>query len=263
MIRVVTGLPYYGGKALLGKWINQFLPWKWDQIYVEPYGGMSGVLHHREPVKIEIINDLNDRIINWWFAIRDHTDELIRLIKLTPISRTGFNWAKRNLDNPRISPVRRALAYQIVVHQSLINGDGHPTWVLSFLKNDNKGWYNPETRMLALAERMQKVQLENRDAFEILDRTRRFEQALIYVDPPYPSADSGGYRKHLRDVDVDELTFQLLNQKGLVAISGYGDEWDHLGWTDLQKQHVFCGTHTVNHHNARAGVRVEKLWVNW
>ena len=264
MSRVVTGLPYYGGKARLGKWINQFLPWEWDQVYVEPFGGMAGVLHNRDPVKVEIVNDLNDRVINWWLAVRDNYKELGRLVRYTPISRSAFNWVKSNLDNEKITPVRRALAYQITVHQSVISCDGHPTWALKFSASPSgKWWMEPLSRLEILAERMRLVQLENRDALEILDRTKKFSNSLVYCDPPYRTADSGGYRKGCREVDVDALTDILLQQKGHVAISGYGDEWDHLGWVCLRKEYTFRGTHTVSGSNAKVGRRVEKLWVNW
>ena len=262
-MRVATGLPYYGGKARLGKWINQFLPWKWDQIYVEPYGGMAGVLHNREPVKIEIINDLNDRVINWWRVVRDHTDELIHLVRNTPSSRSEFVNSINNLDNLKLDDVKRALYYQIVVHQSMIKGDGHPTWVLSFQQEYNKQWKDPQRRIELLADRMRLVQLESRDALEVLDRTKRFEKSVIYVDPPYISADRAAYRKSCRDIDVSSLTAILLRQRGKVAISGYNDEWDHLDWVCLEKQVTFSGTHTADHANAEASRRVEKLWVNW
>ena len=46
-------LPYYGGKRRYGKgeWIAAQLPWRRDSSYIEPCGGMAGVLLARPPVK--------------------------------------------------------------------------------------------------------------------------------------------------------------------------------------------------------------------
>lgn len=73
-------LNYYGGKARGGKadWINSLLPpadYK-RQCYVEPYGGMASVMLARAPVKIEILNDLNSRLVNWWQVVQSAPNDL-------------------------------------------------------------------------------------------------------------------------------------------------------------------------------------------
>ena len=52
---------------------------------------------------------------------------------------------------------------------------------------------------------------------------------MVYVDPPYDNTigTEGAYR---HGVDRDALLDVLRVQRGRVAISGYGDEWDALGW---------------------------------
>ena len=66
-------LTYYGGKRGYGKaeWIASFLPWHSDSCYVEPFAGMAGVLFARQPVKVEVLNDLNQRVVNWLRVVRD------------------------------------------------------------------------------------------------------------------------------------------------------------------------------------------------
>ena len=66
-------LSYYGGKRGYGKakWIASFLPQTPDSCYIEPFAGMAGALLARQPIKREVVNDLNRRIVNWWQAVRD------------------------------------------------------------------------------------------------------------------------------------------------------------------------------------------------
>ena len=261
----VTGMGFYGGKAKTGKWIASLLPWSWNSLYVEPFGGMAGVLCHREPVKKEIINDLNDRTVNWWRMVRDHPDELIHLLRYTPCSRSEFRWAVDNLDNEDIGNVRRALCYQIAICQSVVKSDARNTWSPAFSisagsKAQTSWWGNPEERVKRLAERMRFVQLECRDGLEILDTISEKGEAVVYIDPPYMTADTSAYR--YRSVDVDEITDLLLQQKGFVAISGYEGEWDHLDWFKSCKETSFHGTHSSKKTNAPPGKRTEVLWTN-
>ena len=76
MTTKLRSLPYYGGKALgKGKWIASLLPWEKKTLYVEPFCGMFNVLLQREPVQFEMINDVNDRVVNWARTVRDHPEE--------------------------------------------------------------------------------------------------------------------------------------------------------------------------------------------
>ena len=63
---------------------------------------MAGALLARQPIKREVVNDLNRRIVNWWQAVRDAPEELGRLIDAMPASRAEYEWAVRNMDNPEI-----------------------------------------------------------------------------------------------------------------------------------------------------------------
>ena len=80
LAETVRALPWYGGKARgRGQWIAGLLPWDYESLYCEPCCGMANVWAARSPVKVEILNDLNDRVINWWRVARDHADEFGQL----------------------------------------------------------------------------------------------------------------------------------------------------------------------------------------
>ena len=83
----LSALSYYGGKSGghgssgRGRWIASLLPGDTRTLYAEPYAGMLGILLQRAPAKLEIVNDLNRRIVNWWRVVRDHPDELARMMR--------------------------------------------------------------------------------------------------------------------------------------------------------------------------------------
>lgn len=238
---------YYGGKARLAKWVNSILPDWTDCTYVEPYAGMLSVLLGRDKARAEIANDLDERIVCWWDAVRCHTDELYEMIWATPYSRETFEEALAALDNN--NPVRRAWAVHTVLSQGM----------MASLHSKDNNWRrsmrSPMTRMAPesvfdLRDRLWQVQLENRPAIDILDSVRDIEDCIVYVDPPYRD------RKYGYGVNVEhDLREVLQSCKGEVAISGYGDEWDCLGWERFEKE--------VPLEIGGKGRRTEVLWVNF
>ena len=94
----------------------------------------------------------------------------------------------------------------------------------------------------------------------MLERTAKMADTMIYCDPPYVSRPKTTivYGKGKMPIDVDRISELLLAQKGKVAISGYDDEWDHLGW--------MCSEYSTEHFGVATGdrtPRLEKLWTNY
>ena len=88
MTEALRGLKWVGGKSAAsalgtGKWITSLLPY--DRTYAEPFAGMCGVLLQRFPSAEEIVNDLDERVVNWWRVVRDRPDEIQRLIMIDEI----------------------------------------------------------------------------------------------------------------------------------------------------------------------------------
>ena len=118
----------------------------------------------------------------------------------------------------------------------------------------------------ALADRIVGIQLETRPAEWFAEYYAGNENITWYLDPPYPSAapKSGLYTFNSLDVD---LWVELLKPiRGLVAISGYGDEWAALedeGW--MRHEHrTFSGVGArAGQYLAEQNKRVEVLWTNY
>ena len=107
--------------------------------------------------------------------------------------------------------------------------------------------------LLLLRDRMREVQIECRDACEVIERTGRHSDALIYCDPPYPSALSrtnAGY-----GAEMDEGDF-------VDAVSGYPGSYPGLaaaGWVCHERE----SRSYLGDARARTGPRTEVLWCNF
>ena len=255
------GLSYYGGKNPqrgIAHWITSMMPGPKDcSLYVEPFCGMLGVLLSRPEAFCEIINDQNDRVVNWWRVIRDHPDEFGRALDWTPQhSRSEYEISKGLLDDA--DPIKRAVAFTVIVTMGITHCDvrEHMQYAVRYKKR-YPPWCTDD--ILRLHRRIRRVQIENCDAVELLHRTAKQDHALIYCDPPYRTSDLRPYRFV---PDWDALAGALQAQTGKVAISGYGDEWDHLGWHSVQRK---SQVRTYNNSTQESTVResTEKLWMNY
>ena len=267
----ISGVVWQGGKSCLssagqGVWILRNLPWPQSPVYVEPFVGGGSVFLNRQRVALEVINDMDGRLTNFYKVCRDRGGELAELLDGTLVSEFEFKRACAMLESGwEGCEVERAWALGFVTatrffipgelsESSLImprsiDRDGKP-----LARGPVKMFRNWAARIDKIVERLQEVAIYERDALDLLRFYGKDEHADIYCDPPYYSCENNRYSSN--DVDVERLTELLLACKGRVAISGYNGEWDHLGWRrlDFERRQVSVGG------NNR---RVEQLWCNY
>lgn len=245
----LEGLSWPGGKTrAVGHWIADQLPA--GRCYVEPFAGMLGVLCKRARSSVEVINDLDGEVTNWWRVVRDHPDALADLLRFTPDSERLFD-DLMSADLGGWSDIALAWRFTVIVQSSFgrMQKSFGKRWDT---QTQNRVAYVAE-RLEALADRLRDVVIYEMCAVEFLERWSLSPTAVIYVDPPYRSA-SVGY--DVREPDWDRLTEALLACRGAVAISGYEGEWDVLGW----RQETFDSHTTIGQTNDT--VR-EYLWLNY
>ena len=259
MSRALTAMSYPGGKAgsssstNTGPWVCSKIPWNKKDTYVEAFAGMLGILLKRQACSVEIINDLDNRVINWWRVVRDEPEKLARKIALTPRSRLEFERMKSLVVDESASPLDRALAFTVLYNTGVT---GYYAIVTS-KEGSHYNWRNGlDERIVLLAERIRNVQVEHMDAVDLVERVSNNKDVVLYLDPPYKET-TVTKSVYQYDFDRDRMTSILNSFEGKVAISGYGDEWDHLKW----KRHSF-NTHTKAFRPG-ARTRTEVLWTNY
>jgi len=83
---------YYGSKWRLAPWIISYFPN--HTAYVEAFGGMGAVLMQKQPSPIEVFNDLDQRVINFFRVLREQQEQLITQLRLTPYTRLECDVAR-------------------------------------------------------------------------------------------------------------------------------------------------------------------------
>jgi len=223
-------MKYYGGKWRIASWIIEHFPA--HRIYVEPYAGAASVLLRKEPVSIEVLNDINQRIISVFRVLRDPEKSLRlqELLSFTPYSMVEHDVARKRADCP-VEDARRMIVLGHQSHGSTGPSGGKKTgWrrrpEVCRTANAATAWANIQEYLPWWCERLRRVYIECDDALAVIKRWDS-PDALIYVDPPYVNSTRSRDYKHrayavdMTDADHVRLAETIRNAKGMVIISGY------------------------------------------
>lgn len=102
-------ISYYGGKQSMIKDILPLVPQ--HDLYTEVFAGGAALLFAKDPVRVNVINDLNGELVNFYRAIVADFDALRMEIMRTIHSREQHDVAWFIYQHPDyFSPVKRAWA---------------------------------------------------------------------------------------------------------------------------------------------------------
>ena len=235
--------------------------------YCEPFAGSAAVLLNRPSSPVETYNDLDGEVVNFFRVLRDSGDELVRQIGLTPFSREEFYHACEPAD--AMSDIERARRFFVRARQvrtGLAQTASLGRW--ANCKNTSRAgmsgvisrWLGSVQQLPGIAERLLRVQIENRPALEVIDLYDS-PGTLFYCDPPYAHdtrGDSKAYGFEMTDGAHRKLAARLGRAKGKAAVSGYRCVlYDELfkGWKRHDAPAKLC--HSVKSE------RQECLWTNY
>lgn len=229
-------LRWFGGKWKQAKKIFGYFPP--HSCYVEPFGGGASVLLRKPPSLVEIYNDLDGEVVNFFRVLREQPEKLVRSIWLTPYSREEAIKAWDN-EPPTEDPVERARRLYVRAWQTIggynVGVDGKSWRCIKTADHDVSGNFADIDHLYAVAERLKLVQIEKDDALAVV---RRFatDETLQYIDPPYPQETR--YKKKVYHFEMnnsqhEKLAETIQESKGMFVVSSYQSElYDHLyfGW---------------------------------
>lgn len=260
---------WFGGKGHVAGWVADHLPT--HDTYVEPYGGAGSVLFTKSPAPIEVYNDIHGDVTNLFRVLRDSPDELERRVTLTLHSRAEYEHAVTVLNSNETDPLERAVAFFVGMNQGF--GGTYPTlgrWAKSKgqrlsngMGNNTAQWWRKVAFIDTWHERLARVQIENRDALDVI---RDFDSptTTFYLDPPYPESTRrqslNAYKHETTDDHHEKLVDLILSLNGAVVLSGYDtpiyDPLGRAGWRRVEK--------TVHARGVGQGnkSRSEWLWVS-
>ena len=272
-------IPWFGGKGRLVKKILPHFPTGFTT-YAEPFAGAASHLFAKDPSPVEVINDLNGDLINFFRVLRDPNSyqQFERMATMTPYSRDQYEECKQERQSK--DPVIRAWCLFVLARQSFSSRvyKGSFGTVITesarMMAAMNSKWLSAVEGLPQVHNRLLEVQIENQD-FRHFIRHYDKSSTFFYVDPPYlhDTRSGGGFEFELSEQDHQEMIVLLLSIQGAILLSGYPtplyDPLEEAGWRKVTFDHVcyaagktkgssFQGAGSIKEQQGRT----ECLWIS-
>lgn len=106
-----------GGKSRLRKEIISMIP---NHIcYVEPFFGAGWVFFGKDLSEVEVINDKDRELINLFRVIKEHPEELERILQYEFVSRDKFDFYKK-VEIEQLTDIQRAVRYICILYLTCV-----------------------------------------------------------------------------------------------------------------------------------------------
>ncbi|TSE07697.1 DNA adenine methylase [Aquimarina algiphila] len=217
-----TPISYYGGKQNLVGRILKLIPE--HSLYCEPFVGGAAVFFAKEPSEVEVINDLNGDIVNFYQVCKLQFSKLQKLIQATPHSRKLHSEAANILKDPsEKDKIKRAWAIWVQTNMSFSSRIYGGYAYERKSGGTTRTILNKKNRFtIEICERLDQVDIECNDALKVIE-SRDTKESFFYIDPPYFNSDMGHYGGYTIK-DFEALLKLLRTIKGKFLLSSYPSE---------------------------------------
>lgn len=224
-------LRYPGGKAKIYDQVKNIIKSNFTNppIYVEAFAGGSSLalkLLFKEIVSEIHINDLDNSIYAFWYSIKYHKNEFISKINTAILTIDEWKIQKsiyKSTDNVSLLDKGFATFYLNRTNRSGVLASG-PIGGHSQTGNYKMDCRFNKINLITLIEKIylqiEKIHIYNEDAKIFISKIdQAYNNAFIYLDPPYVNQGPNLYLNHFNESDHKELKTAVsnLNNKWLVT----------------------------------------------
>jgi DNA adenine methylase len=214
------------------------------ELFVDATCGGGSVGLNKVPSTMEVWNDVDPALMNFWACVQGRADELRDIAGKLDYNEYIFQWAKQALVMCDVAPdpAYHALAFWVVSRFSR-GGLGEDFAWSDRLRGkrsaggpkpgDAHAWDTARERLPLIADRIKDVVLTCRDALDVIAQYRDDPEALIYFDPPYPTwtrTHKAAYRHEVATTREAEVRWHMRTLGGLCVgeckamVAGYRND---------------------------------------
>jgi len=219
-------LDYYGGKNWFLKYWPKYTPP--HKVYAELCGGSGKLLLAKPPCPIEIFNDKDEFVYNFFKVLRDpiKSRRLKELLELTSYGRQEYEECKK-IQKESPDDVERARAWFVRVRQAR-EASPEAGWSRETkpgtrkLSGNVSRWLTGIDRIVPeICERLKLVQIENRSILDLLPALDS-RDTFFPIDTPYvwSTRSHARYPVDMTDAEHLQLVSLLRKVKGMVLLFG-------------------------------------------
>lgn len=206
-------LSYVGGKNRLAHLIIDKIPQ--HTTYVEPFAGGAQVFFQKPPSKVEVLNDLDGELVNFYRVCQHHYTVLLEYLRFVLRSREVYDRLQKTPPDTLTDILRAARYFYLqktsfggrVTRQSMARHVSKPPGFTSA---------NIPQMIEDTHERLTRVQIENLPYEKVIEKYDTPE-TFFYIDPPYFNIQC--YRYNLGEEDFRRMADLLGTIKGKFILS--------------------------------------------
>jgi len=174
---VITGI---GAKNRVAAKIIRQMPK--HSIYIEPFGNTASILLQKEPVKIEVFNDINRQVTNFFQVLRDNPMGLYNGCTTLPYSEEQYaRFVQSGIPD---DPLEQAVRFFYMNRCGFLGTDNNG-FRTGIERNNAAFYYRECERFYTVSKRFQTVEILNKDFAQVIRKYRDQPDAFILADPPY------------------------------------------------------------------------------
>lgn len=213
LVQVAPMVRWVGGKRRLAPHILPLFPD--HSCYVEPFAGAAALFFLKEPVKVEVLNDVNGDLVTLYRVVQHHLEEFVKHFKWALASREIYKWLQIT-PVETLTDIQRAARFFYL--QSLGFGgkvEGR-TFGTATTSKAALNLLRLEEQLSAVHLRLHQVFIERLEWSACLQRYDR-PHSLFYMDPPYWSTT--GYGVDFGLEQYDQMAELMGSMKGKAVVS--------------------------------------------
>ena len=243
---------WLGGKSYLCDQINDILPH--SKTYVEVFGGSGITLLKRQPSEIEVFNDRNSGITDFYLTLQEDYQYLVDGVNELLCSKEMFYYWQQNWEKIEDRKLR-ALLWYYVIRTSW--GGKMKYFGLEKTKDPTRRLYVNLPFFAEINKRLHNVVIENHD-YQSLMNYYDDEETVFYLDPPYSNCEKNEDYYDFT-VDHEEMLDLIFQMKGYVMVSNFeSNQYLARDWDEVIQVEQRYSMHRAGKNNTK---RQEMLYV--
>lgn len=206
-------VPWIGGKRRLAQHILPLFPE--HACYVEPFCGAAALFFMKQPVKVEVLNDVNGDLVRLYRVVQHHLDEFVRQFRWALTSRELFGWLQETPPDT-LTDIQRAARFFYLQKCGFGGKVEGQTFGTATTARSRLNLLRMEEELSAVHLRLHQVFVEHLGWEACVEKYDR-PHTLFYMDPPYWGTE--GYGVDFDLGQYDRMAERLRTMKGKAVVS--------------------------------------------
>lgn len=193
-------------------------------VYLEPYAGGLAVLYALDRFDVEVINDLDANIANFWIQFSQESEKFLKYCNARPVYHEALHgraiaiWNGTETADCLIEQAWAVWYMSLVCFSSIMGA----SFRVSVVKSVIKTLVSRMGRISSQLDRTKRMVIHQQDAVKLIKRYD-YPNVVIYADPPYPNADQKYACGDFSEDDLKRLCDALSDHSGKFVLSCYSN----------------------------------------